>query len=438
MKSRISVVGLGFVGLPLATVNAKKGFATIGVDVDNKKIANLKRGKTDFFEPKLDEMLTTTLQKGRLQFTSDLDHAIKNSDITFLTIGTPLRNNEIDLSYIKNSIEDIKLSLTHKNEFHLLVIKSTLPPLTTTNLILPILKNLITSKKTDVVVNPEFLREGSVISDLLKPHLIVIGSNNRQNSLILEEYYQKFYKNVPEILHTNIPTAELIKYANNAFLATKISFINSMGAICQNIPECDVNSVAHAIGKDPRIGPQFLKAGPGFGGSCLPKDLVGLIRLSEKMGEKPVFFKAVKNVNDSQFLRVIDLMREQNVLKKNNNVTVLGLAFKKNTDDIREAVSIRMIWKLLEQELNVKVHDPMALKNFKRIFGTKISYYTSLNDSLRDSDCCILLTEWDMYKNLTAGDFMQKMRTCNVIDARRIFDTVLEGINFRAIGLGHV
>ena len=437
MKNRISVVGLGPVGLSLATVNAKRGFTTIGVDVDNKKIANLKRGKIDFFEPKLNKMLTTALQKGRLQFTSDLDYAIKNSDITFLTVGTPLRANEIDLSHIKNAIQDIKLSLTGKNKFHLLAIKSTLPPLTTTNLILPILKNLINRKKTDVVINPEFLREGFVISNLLKPHLIVIGSSNRQSSLILEEYYQKFYKNVPEILHTNIPTAELIKYANNAFLATKISFINSMGAICQNIPGCDVNSVAHAIGKDSRIGPQFLKAGPGFGGSCLPKDLVGLIRLSEKIGEKPVFFKAVKNVNDSQFLRVIDLMREQNVLKKNNAATVLGLAFKKNTDDIREAISIKMIWKLLECGLNVKVHDPMALENFRRIFGTKISYHTSLNDSLKNSDCCIILTEWNMYKNLTPDDFMQKMRTCNVIDARRIFDTRLEGINFRAIGLGN-
>ncbi len=433
-KNKISVIGLGFVGLSLAIVNAKKGFKTIGVDISREKITNLKKGKMDFFEPRLDTMLIHSMRKQKIQFTTDIDHAIQNSDVSFLTVGTPLKNNKIDLSYIKTAIHNIRDSLRKKKEFHLLVIKSTLPPMTTKTLILPVFEDLIKDKKMDVVVNPEFLREGRVVDDLLKPHLIVIGSDNLPSSHILEQYYRKFYKTLPEILHTNPSTAELIKYANNAFLATKISFINFIGTLCQNIPESDVNSVAYAIGKDSRIGPLFLKAGPGFGGSCLPKDLVGLINFSEKIGKTPSFFKAVKEINDQQFFKIIELMKEQNVLNKDNTVTVLGLAFKKNTDDIRGAASIKIVTEMLRHNLKIRVHDPMALKNFKEVFGTKISYFRSLNNSLMDSDCCVILTEWDEYKNLTSNDFIKTMRTCNIIDARRVFGVKLEGVNFMAIG----
>ena len=438
-KDRISVIGLGFVGLSLATTNARMGFDTIGVDIDSKKIDDLKACRPDFFEPGMDAMLRNSIKQKKIHFTTDLNYAIQNSDITFLTVGTPLKsnNNEVDLSYVKNAVDQIALSLKDKKTFHLLVVKSTLPPLTTGNLILPAFKDLIEGKRMDVVVSPEFLRGGFAIADLLKPHLIVIGSNSIRSSLILEKYYGDFHKMPPEIMRTNIPTAELIKYANNAFLATKISFINSIGVLCQNIPGSDVNTVAHAIGKDSRIGPLFLQAGPGFGGSCLPKDLVGLIGLSQEIGKKSDLFKAVKEVNDGQFMTIVEIMRDQGILVEGNTVAVLGLAFKSDTDDTRGAVSVRIVEKLLEYGLRIKVHDPMALKNFERVFGARVSYSASVCECLEGSDCCIILTDWDMYKNLRSSDFLRWMRSSNIIDARRVLDAKeFQEMNFRAIGLG--
>ena len=437
--SKISVIGLGFVGLSLATTSAGKGFDTIGVDVDSKKIERLKAGKPDFFEPDMEAMLKESIRRKKVHFTTDIGYALQNSEITFLTVGTPLKDgsDKVDLSYVKNAVQRIAASLKGKKTFHLLAVKSTLPPMTTESLILPVFKDMIEDKRMDVVVNPEFLREGFAMADILKPHLIVIGSNRRHSSLILDKYYRNFYETLPEIIYTSIPTAEMIKYTNNAFLATKISFINSISNICQNIPDCDVNTVAHAIGKDSRIGPLFLQAGPGFGGSCLPKDLTSLIALSQEIGETPELFKAVKDVNDKQFMNIIAMMKDQGTLVEGNTVAVLGVAFKKDTDDIREAVSVRVVEKLLAHKLRIRVHDPMALKNFRRIFGTKISYSKSPAECLEGSDCCVILTDWSVYKDLRPQDFLKQMRTSNIIDARRVLNAKeFQETNFRAIGLG--
>ena len=439
IKNKISVIGLGFVGLSLVTASARKGFDTIGVDIDSKKIEHLKACKPDFFEPDMEAMLRESMSKNKVHFTTDIDYALQNSEITFLTVGTPLKDggDKVDMSYVKNAINRIAVSLRDKKTFHLLVVKSTLPPMTTESLILPVFKDMIEDKRMDVVVNPEFLREGFAMVDILKPHLIVIGSSRRRSSLILEEYYRDFYETLPEIMHTNIPTAEMIKYTNNAFLATKISFINSISNICQNIPGVDVNIIAHAIGKDSRIGPLFLQAGLGFGGSCLPKDLAGLITLSQETGKTSELFKAVKDVNDKQFMKVIEMMKEQNTLVEGNTVAVLGVAFKKGTDDIREAVSVRVVEKLLEHKLKIKVHDPMALKNFRRIFGTRIAYSESIAECLEDSDCCVILTDWSMYKDLRPQDFLKQMRAGNIIDTRRVLNVKeFQVKNFKAIGLG--
>ena len=439
VKSKISVIGLGFVGLSLATANARKGFDTIGVDIDSKKIERLKACKPDFFEPDMEAMLRESMRRKKIHFTTDVDYALQNSEITFLTVGTPLKSgsDKVNLSYVKNAVKRIAISLKGKKTFHLLAVKSTLPPMTTENLILPVFKDMIEDKRMDVVVNPEFLREGFAMADILKPHLIVIGSSRRHSSLILEKYYRDFYETLPEIMHTAIPTAEMIKYANNAFLATKISFINSISNICQNILGADVNTIAHAIGKDSRIGPLFLQAGPGFGGSCLPKDLAGLIAFSQEIGKTPELFKAVKDVNDKQFMNIIEMMKDQGTLVEGNTVAVLGVAFKKDTDDIREAVSVRVVKKLLEYKLRIRVHDPMALKNFRRIFGTRISYSESIAECLESSDCCIILTDWSMYKDLRPQDFQKQMRASNIIDTRRVLDAKeFQETNFRAIGLG--
>lgn len=433
----ISVIGLGFVGLSLAVANARAGFDTIGVDVNDKKIAELNASVSDFFEPGMDAMLKDTVRQKKIRFTTDIDHAIQNSDMTFLAVGTPPKDGCIDLSHVKSAVMQIALSLSNKKSFHVLAIKSTVPPLTTKNIIIPALKEPIKDGRVDVVVNPEFLREGSAISDIQRPHIIVIGSNGGSGAAMMERYYRDFYNTPPPITHTSIPTAELIKYANNAFLATKISFINFISTLCESIPGADVDAVARAIGKDPRIGPLFLRAGPGFGGSCLPKDLSGMIKFSEEMGKNPDLFRAVQGVNTRQIHAVINMMKEQSVLTQGNIISILGLAFKNNTDDIRGAASTKIVERLLKYGLDIRVHDPMALSNFERVFGARISYHADMFECLEGSDCCIILTDWDAYKTLTPRDFQTRMRAPSIIDARRVLDAEkFQGMIFRAVGLG--
>jgi UDPglucose 6-dehydrogenase len=267
--------------------------------------------------------------------------------------------------------------------------------------------------------------------------LIVIGEYNKQSGDKLEKYYKEFYQKTPEIIRTDLASAELIKYANNAFLATKISFINSIANICQNIPGSDVNTIANAIGKDSRIGPLFLKAGPGYGGSCLPKDLIGLIDYSKNQKGSNQFFEAVKKVNDLQPKKVIKIMKEMNVISKGKTISILGLAFKKETDDIREAISVKIVNTLLKSGLKIKVHDPMAMANFKKIFNTKISYSDSIPECLTNTNCCLILTEWDMYKKIEPNLLKKHMKSVKIIDARRVLNPKkFSNLDFRAIGLG--
>ena len=437
-KPRISIIGLGFVGLSIAVTNAKNGFETIGVDIDNKKINNLKKGIPSFYEPRLQNFLEDALKSNLLKFTTDLKEALLNSNLSFLCVGTPpAKDGKIDLTSIKEASKKIHQILKSKKKHHLLVVKSTVAPQTNQNVIIPMFKDLIDRGSLDIVSNPEFLREGSAIDDVLSPHLIVIGEYDKKSGKGLENYYNQFYKTLPEVIHTDITSAELIKYANNTFLATKISFINSLANICQNLPGTDVNTIAKAIGKDPRIGPLFLQAGPGFGGSCLPKDLSALINFSNKFERTNELFKAVLSVNQNQPVKVLELLKEFNILKKNKTISILGLAFKKDTDDIRAAVSIEITKLLLKKGLKIKVYDPMAMDNFRELFKEKISYCSSIDECLRDSDCCFVLTEWDSFKKINPEKFKKLMKTPNVIDARRILNPKkFKDINFKAVGLG--
>ena len=437
-KSKISIVGLGFVGLSIAVTNARKGFETIGVDVDKSKIEQLKQGIPYFFEPQLKEYLNEVNKKNLIKFTTDIKKALLQSDITFLCVGTPpSKTGAIDLSHIKKAAKEIHHILKSKKTYHLLVVKSTVAPQTNQEVIIPIFRDLIDKGSVDILSNPEFLREGNAINDVLEPHLIVIGEYNSGSGKILESYYKQFYRKLPEVIHTNITTAELIKFANNTFLATKISFINSLANICQKLPGTDIDTVAKAIGKDPRIGPLFLQAGPGFGGSCLPKDLSAMINFSDKFEKTNELFKAVLSVNQNQPEKVLGLIKEFGVLKKNKIISILGLAFKKDTDDIRAAVSVEITKLLLEKGLRIKVYDPMAMDNFKKLFKEKIVYCCSTNDCLKDSDCCCVLTEWNSFKKLQPENFKKLMRNPNVIDTRRILNPEkFDSLNYKAIGLG--
>ena len=311
-KPKISVVGLGFVGLTLTVVNAKENFETTGIDVDVRKLEKLLSGKPYFYEPKLKSYLNKSLKSKKIHFSEDLNEVLK-TDITFLTVGTPsTTTGAIDLSQLKKVVSKLSKILKKKKSKHLIVVKSTVIPTTTTKNVAPVFKQL---RNVKVVVNPEFLREGSAINDLEKPHLIVIGESNKKDGDILERYYKKFYKKIPEILRVDFSSAEMIKYTNNAFLATKVSFINSIANICQNLPNVDVNKIAYAIGKDSRIGSEFLKAGPGFGGSCLPKDISALIEFTNKFEKTNKLFKAVKEVNDEQALQIFKMLSDMNLFR---------------------------------------------------------------------------------------------------------------------------
>jgi len=413
----------------------KKGFCTIGIDIDLKKIQDFKLGKPSFFEPKLAEYLNESITKKMINFTDDFDSILK-TDITFVTVGTPSsKNGHIELGYLKSAIKEILRVLKKKKTSHLLVIKSTIIPTTTSKHIFPKIKQ---NKNIHLVVNPEFLRESNAINDLMNPHLIVIGENDNKSGQRLVNYYKMFYNKLPEVIKTDFSSAELIKYANNAFLATKISFINSIANICQNIPNSDVKTIAYAIGKDPRIGSLFLNAGPGFGGSCLPKDLSALIKFSDNMNNTNSLLKEVKIINEKQPDNVINLMKKLKVFKKNKTISILGLSFKKDTDDIRYSVSIKIVNKLIKKGLKIRVHDPMAIDNFREIFGNKINYFTSIKKCLKDSDCCIILTDWDIYKKIGKKNFIKLMKTPKIIDAKRILKPKeFSEISFEALGLGN-
>jgi len=434
-KPKVSIIGLGFVGLTLAVTNAKKGFETTGIDTDNNKIARLRLGHPDFYEPKLKKYLDDSLRTKKILFTNQLSE-VPNTDITFITVGTPpLDDGRIDLSQVKKVSSSLAKILKKKKSNHLVVIKSTVIPTTTQNHIAPLFKSL---RNVSVLSNPEFLREVSAVDDTLYPHLIVIGQDNKKDGDKLEKYYRSFYAKMPEVLRTGFTTAELIKYSNNALLATKVSFINSIANICQNIPKTDVNTVAYAIGKDPRIGPDFLKAGPGFGGSCLPKDISALIEFSNKFDDVNSLLKAVKEVNDTQPLRIFKMINQMTKRNRNKTIAILGLAFKKGTDDIREAVSVKLVRMLIRKGFRVKVHDPMAIKNFKSLFTDKVSYSISVDQCLKNSNCCVILTEWDNYKKIKPQKFKNTMKTVNIIDTRRVLEpSKFLGMNFKAIGLGN-
>ncbi|MFQ6068819.1 MAG: UDP-glucose dehydrogenase family protein, partial [Candidatus Bathyarchaeia archaeon] len=288
-------------------------------------------------------------------------------------------------------------------------------------------------------MNPEFLREGSALHDTLHPDRIIIGEHDKKSGDTLDALYKEFYgEEAPPTIRTNLPTAELIKYANNAFLATKISFINTIANICEKIPGADITTVATGIGLDQRINPRFLRAGLGYGGSCFPKDVEALIAFSNKLGYAPTVLQAVQKVNELQARHAVEKAKEQLTELKGKRIAILGLSFKPNTDDMREARSIPIINQLLKEGANAIAYDPVTIPNAKSIFGNKIKYASSAIDCLKDADCCIIVTEWEEFKKLKPEDFTQNMRQPIMIDGRRIYnpEEFRQKLKFVAIGLG--
>jgi UDPglucose 6-dehydrogenase len=438
----ISIIGTGYVGLSIALGFTSKGYTVITSDPDNEKTKKIQEGILPFHEPKLQEQLETAVKTGKLTCIMNCEEAILNTNITFVAVGTPNQpDGSIDLQYIKKAACEIGDALKKKKLYHLIVIKSTVAPTTTENILKPLVETH-SGKHCGVdfglCMSPEFLREGSALQDVLHPDRIIIGEYDKKSGDTLEALFRNFSENTPPIIRTNIPTAELIKYASNAFLATKISFINTVANICEKTPSADATTVAKGIGLDKRIGPLFLNAGLGYGGSCLPKDLKALRAYSKTVGYKPALLDAVENVNKTQPYKAVELCKSFLNDLKDKNIAVLGLAFKPNTDDMRDAVSIPIINQLLKESAKVTAYDPIAIPNAKSIFRDRINYATSAIQCLNNADCCILVTEWDEFEKLKPDEFTKNMKQSILIDGRRIYDPdEFSGkMKFAAIGLG--
>jgi UDPglucose 6-dehydrogenase len=443
-KQSISVIGIGYVGLCTAVGFASRGYNVIASTHDAEKAAKINNGIPPFHEPNLQKLLEETVQNGLLNcLINQTETAVLETDLTFNAVGTPSKpDGSIDLQFIETSTYEIGKALHKKNTYHGVIIKSTVVPGTTQNIVKPILEKV--SKKQcgsgfGLCMNPEFLRQGSAFEDTMHTDRIVIGEYDKKSGDALESLYQDFYgKNMPPTIRTTLSTAELIKYASNSLLATKISFINTIANLCEKIPGADVKIVATAMGLDKRIGPLFLNAGLGYGGSCFPKDVKALIAHSKNLGYRLELLEAVESINKTQPLKAVQFCKKLLGNLKGKRVAILGLAFKADTDDMREARAIPIVNQLLEEGADVTAYDPVAMPIAKTIFEDKIQYASSATACLKNADCCLLVTEWDEFKKLKPEDFTKNMKQPVLIDGRRIYDPeeFSRKMKFTAIGLG--
>ena len=433
---KIAVIGLGFVGLTLSSVLASKGITTVGIDLDKEKCSKIAKGTPTFFEPNLKKTLKKALKKNL--FITDKLSSINNCDFIFITVGTPQKKNgEIDLSFIKTAVRSVGKIISKNKKKPVILIKSTVIPGTMKDVILPILEK--NSKKKagkdfGLISNPEFLQESNAIRDTIKPHVIVLGGYRTKFMKKTEKFFSRFNPNVTIII-TNHQTAEMIKYANNSFLATKISFINQIASICQAIPDTNIDDIASTIGLDPRIGNLFLNAGPGYGGSCLPKDMNAIINLSSKIGVKPTLLNAVERTNKLQISNIMTLIK-RNIRKiKGKKIAVLGVAFKPDTDDIRDSMGIELVRQLMKLGANVTIHDPRALDNARKIFHSNAEYTTTISSALKNCQCVIIMTQWKEYEKID-NKTIKYMNKKFIIDSRRILSNKNLDAKYYAIGLG--
>ncbi|MFC1786425.1 UDP-glucose dehydrogenase family protein [Halobacteriota archaeon] len=417
---RISVIGMGFVGLVSAACFANKGFEVIASTHDPQKVEQINEGKAPFYEKDLNHILVESVKKGNLKAIVGRKEAIINSDITFIAVGTPSKKDGgIDLGFIKSSAKEIGKVLKDKDH-HLFVVKSTVAPGTTEEIVKPIIEKYSGKKVGSdfgLCMSPEFLREGNAVYDTIHPDRIVIGESDKSAGDTLEEFYREFYgENCSPILRMSLVSAEMVKYTSNALLSTKISFANEIGNICKEFG-IDAYEVMRAVGMDHRLSPHFLRAGVGFGGSCFPKDVKALIHKAKEIGYDPNLLKAVMNVNEGQPKRMVKLLEKKLPSLEGKKVAVLGLAFKNDTDDIRESRAIPIIKMLMDKNAIVSAYDPLANENMRPIFPD-VKYCTSAEEALINADACLVVTEWDEFKKLNHEfDVMEKKV---VIDGRKV------------------
>jgi UDPglucose 6-dehydrogenase len=437
----IAIVGSGYVGLVTGVCLAHIGHQVICVDNNEDKVRQLKAGKVPIYEPGLEELLCRYSKSGRITFSSSIAQAARQATVIFIAVGTPSKKNgDADLTYIENVAREIARNM---DSYKLLVEKSTVPAQTgnrierTVRLNLPakFKKGGKASVEFDVASNPEFLREGSAIGDFMNPDRIVIGVASKRAERLLREIYKPLKTT---IVVTNVATAEMIKHASNSFLATKISFINSVSQICERVG-ADVEQVADGMGYDRRIGRAFLNAGIGYGGSCFPKDVDAFVRLAEKSGYDFKLLKSVREVNEESRQSFIRLIEDKLWILKGKTIAVWGLAFKSNTDDMRSAAAVTVIEALVDEGARVQAYDPKAMDNARKMLkGVKFS--PDPYAAAKDADCLLLLTEWDEFRKVDWARVRDGMRQTVIFDGRNFLDPKELGelgFEYYGIGRGH-
>jgi len=420
---KVAVVGTGYVGLVTGTCFAETGLDVICIDIDEKKINNLKAGIIPIYEPGLDKMVKKNVENGRLKFSTILGENLKDVEVVFSAVGTPPdEDGSADLTYVLQVAEEVG---KHMNDYLVFVTKSTVPIGTAVKVKKKILYELTKRKsglEFDVASNPEFLKEGNAVEDFLKPDRIVIGTESERAEKIMSRLYHPFVLNGHPILFMDIPSAEMTKYAANAMLATKISFMNDIANLCE-IVGADVSNVRKGIGSDTRIGNKFIYAGIGYGGSCFPKDVKALIKTADENKYSLEILKAVENVNDRQKSVLFNkLYKYYKGDLKGKNIAIWGLSFKPNTDDMREAPALVLIEKLNQAGAKVKVFDPVAMNEAKRILGDSVVYASDKIEALIDADALLLATEWNEFRLLNYRNLAKIMRKKLVFDGRNIYD----------------
>ncbi len=418
MSKRITVVGTGYVGLVTAIGLADFGNTVLACDIDDGIVEKLSKGIPTIFEHDLEEYLKRNIESGRLMFSSQVDFSIKNADVVFVGVGTPDKpNGDVDLSQVEAVVDSVARNL---NGYKIIAVKSTVP-VGTNRWIEKRIKEKAGSTNFSVVSNPEFLREGRAMQDFFHPDRIVIGCEDERAKEILEDIYRPLYLIQTPFVWCNLETAELIKYASNAFLATKISFINQMANLAEALG-ADIHQVARTMGMDGRISPKFLHPGPGFGGSCFPKDTKAVAAMGRAHNVEMSLVEEVIRANDAQKKRVVEKLKTAMGGLKGKTAAVLGVAFKAETDDIRESPAITVVERLLEEGAAVRVHDPKALANFRRLFGDKIEYCGKIIETVKDADCFLIMTEWNSYRSIDLKTAHAEMKGNVIIDTRNVLD----------------
>ena len=403
----IGVIGMGYVGLVTSACFSEFGLFVTCVDKDEKKIRSLKKGIIPFYEPGLEELVKRNIKQGRLEFTTKTSKAVESSLVIFIAVGTPRRGDgSADLRYVEEVAREIA---KHIDGYKVIVTKSTVPVGTGEKLREIISENLKEQSDFDIVSNPEFLREGSAIEDFMRPNRVVIGAKSPQAIAIMKDLYKPLYLIETAFVITNIETAELIKYASNSFLATKISFINEMANLCEKVG-ADVHMVAKGMGFDQRIGQKFLHPGPGYGGSCLPKDTNALLKIAEEHDIELGIISAVIRANEKQREYMVKKIKDALGTLKGKTIAILGLSFKPNTDDIRDAPSIYIIKSLLKEEASVRVYDPVSMEEANKILP-EIKYCKDSYDAAKGADALVIVTEWNQFRNLDL-DRLRKLLKC--------------------------